>query len=56
VAGLAAGPEAGDHAAEGLDGGLVCEGDLNAPAAMKVHLAEVLLWWAIADLAGEADR
>jgi len=56
VAGLAAGTEAGDQAAAALAGELVAEGDLNAPPAMKLHLAQVLLRRAIADLGAEAGR
>jgi len=56
VAGLAAGTEAGDRAAAALAGELVAEGDLNASPAMKLHLAQVLLRRAIADLAAEVRR
>jgi carbon-monoxide dehydrogenase medium subunit len=56
VAGLAAATEAGEQAAAALASELVAEGDLNAPPAMKLHLAKVLLRRAIADLAGETGR
>jgi len=56
VAGLAAGTEAGDRAAAALAGELVPEGDLNAPPVMKLHLAQVLLRRALADLSAEAGR
>jgi carbon-monoxide dehydrogenase medium subunit len=56
VAGLAAGPAAGERAAAALAGELVADGDLNAPPAMKLHLAKVLLRRAVADLAGETGR
>lgn len=56
VAGLAAGTEAGDRAAAALAGELVPEGDLNAPPMMKLHLAQVLLRRALADLSAEAGR
>jgi carbon-monoxide dehydrogenase medium subunit len=56
VAGLAPGTAAGGHAAAALAGELVPDGDLNAPPAMKLHLAKVLLRRAIADLAGGAER
>jgi CO/xanthine dehydrogenase FAD-binding subunit len=50
---LAAATEAGEQAVAALASELVAEGDLNAPPAMKLHLAKVLLRRAIADLAGE---
>lgn len=56
VAGLPAGMEAGERAAAALGADLVTEGDLNAPAAMKLHLARVMLRRAIADLAAEELR
>jgi hypothetical protein len=55
VAGLDPGTAAGEHAAAALAGELVPDGDLNAPPAMKLHLAKVLLRRAIADLAGETE-
>jgi len=56
VAGLPAGAEAGEQAAAALASELVPEGDLNAPPAMKLHLAKILLRRAVADLAAEAGR
>jgi carbon-monoxide dehydrogenase medium subunit len=56
VAGLDAGSEAGERAAAALDGEVVPEGDLNAPPAMKLHLAKVLLRRAIADLSRGAGQ
>lgn len=55
MAGLEAGAQAGERAAAALDDALEPDGDLNAPPAMKLHLAKVLLKRAIADLAGGAD-
>jgi carbon-monoxide dehydrogenase medium subunit len=52
VAGLAAGSEAGARAAAALDAALEPHGDLNAPPAMKLHLAKVLLRRAVESLAG----
>jgi carbon-monoxide dehydrogenase medium subunit len=54
VAGLAPGAEAGERAAAALDGALEPQGDLNATAEMKLHLAEVLLRRAISDFGGSA--
>lgn len=56
VAGMPAGAEAGARAAAALDGALEPAGDLNAPPAMKLHLAKVLLRRAIAGLAEGASR
>lgn len=56
VAGLAAGGDAAEAAAAALDGTLAVEGDLNAPAPMKLHLAKVLLRRAIAGLAEGAGQ
>jgi len=50
IVGLVAGTEAGECAAAALDGTLEPHGDLNAPPAMKLHLAKVLLKRAIAEL------
>jgi aerobic carbon-monoxide dehydrogenase medium subunit len=56
MAGLEAGAQAGERAAAALDDTLEPDGDLNAPPAMKLHLAKVLLKRAITDLAEGADR
>jgi carbon-monoxide dehydrogenase medium subunit len=54
VAGLMPGAAAGERAAAALGGALQPEGDLNASAEMKLHLAKVLLRRAISDLGGRA--
>jgi carbon-monoxide dehydrogenase medium subunit len=54
LAGLAPGTEAGERAAAALDGALQPQGDLNATAEMKLHLAKVLLRRAISDLGASA--
>lgn len=56
IAGLVPGKESGERAAAALDGTLETLGDLNAPPAMKLHLAKVLLRRAIDEMSGKAGK